>query len=831
MSSPLSSYHHKRDFSVTSEPKGKTGKPKTRRLAFVIQKHGARRLHYDFRLELDGVMKSWAVTRGPSYDPADKRLAVHVEDHPLEYNRFEGVIPDKQYGAGPVMIWDNGEWIPEGDPHQDLKKGHLTFQLHGQRMHGRWHLVRMNSTDKRDNWLLIKGEDEFILKGTSNQHFLEQENTSIVSNLTLDEIRAGAKGNASDDAHRKTKKMQTTGIDTSAATSLLKKYPRPELATLVEFPPAGSDWLHEIKYDGYRIMAFLENGKVRLRTRGEKDWTHKFPGIAKQLAQIKVSNAVLDGELGVLNDRGATSFAALQDALSRHDSSQVQGWFFDLLHLNDDDRTQTPLIERKAALKKILNNKALTMVHYSDHLESSPHLLKKACSIGAEGLVSKRKDSAYQFRRTKEWLKSKCGQAQEFVIGGFMPAKDGSESIASLLLGYYQDGKFRYAGKVGTGFGAELARQIYRQLQPLRLSRPPFSGKVEKSVRPHVWVKPKLLCEVAFWEWTADQRIRHASFKGLREDIAPKSVRLEIPDQLPNRIIHSSTENDFTVEGITITHPEREVFPGSGISKGDIARYYAKVLPFMLPFLKNRLISLVRCTDTIEGECFFQRNPMRGMGPDLRGKTITHQGKKHNYFYIDNAAGVLELVQMGTIEFHVWQSRVQMIDKPEQIIFDLDPGEHVPFDAIKLAAEDVRRRLQQLGLESFPRLSGGKGIHVAVPLKPNHGWDGIKRFCRRFAQHMERDAPDAYVATMNKSQRRGKIFIDYLRNDFSSTAIAPYSLRARKGAPVAVPLSWKQLDGIDSSQAFNIFTIDALLTPAHEQMNKRYLDMHQSIKI
>mgnify|MGYP003524824408 FL=1 len=831
MSSPLSSYHHKRDFSITGEPKGKTGKRKNRQLAFVIQKHGARRLHYDFRLELDGVMKSWAVTRGPSYDPADKRLAVQVEDHPLQYNHFEGVIPAKQYGAGPVMIWDNGEWIPEGDPHQDLKKGHLTFQLQGKRMHGRWHLVRMKTTEKRDNWLLIKGDDEYVLKGKSNQRFLEQENTSIVSDRTLNEIRAGANGDAADNVPEEKEKMQASSAKLDD-TPLTKKYARPELATLVEFPPSGSEWLHEIKYDGYRIMAFLEDGKVRLRTRGGKDWTHKFPGITDQLATINVSNAVLDGEIGVLNDRGATSFSALQDALSRQDPSQVEGWFFDLLHLRGDDLTKTPLLERKIALKKILSHKTLTLVHYSDHLESSPHLLKKACGIGAEGLVSKRKDSFYRFRRTKEWLKSKCGQAQEFVIGGFMPAKDGSESIASLLLGYYQDEKLRYAGKVGTGFGAERTRQIYQRLAPLRTPLSPFSGSVEKSRRPHVWVKPELLCEVAFWEWTADQRIRHASFKGLREDKAPGTVRQEISEQPSDNEKRSSTaKTELMVQGIVITHPEREVFPGSGISKGDIAQYYAKVLPFMLPFLKNRLISLVRCTDTIEGQCFFQRNPMRGMGRNLRGKTITHRGNKHNYFYIDNAAGLLELVQMGTIEFHVWQNRVQMIDKPEQIIFDLDPGEDVPFDAVKLAAEDIRRRLQRLDLESFARLSGGKGIHVAVPLKPHHGWDDIKRFCRRFAQQMERDAPDAYVTTMPKTRRTGKIFIDYLRNDFSSTAIAPYSLRARKGAPVAAPLSWKQLEEVDSSQAFNIFTIDALLNPSNEQINQRYLEMRQPIKI
>ncbi len=825
MTGLLSKYQQKRDFSITDEPKGKTGKYKNAHLAFVIQKHGARRLHYDFRLQLDGVMKSWAVTRGPSYDPSDKRLAVQVEDHPIEYNQFEGVIPAKQYGAGPVMIWDNGEWIPEEDPHEGLEKGRLTFQMNGKRMHGRWHLVRMNTKKKRDNWLLIKGNDEYILKGKDNEKFLDKENTSILSNRTLEEIKENKPIKRQEETKKITKIAQASKIRASEATiTLQKKYNKPELATLVEFPPTGKEWLHEIKYDGYRIMAFLENGNVILRTRGGKDWTHRFRAVAEQLAKINAKEAVLDGELCVLNEKGVTSFSALQDALSREDSSRIEGWFFDLLYLNDEDYAQKPLSERKDALEKLLKKKKLPLIHYSEHFESNQNLLNKACQIGAEGIVSKNKQSLYRFRRTHDWMKSKCGQEQEFVIGGFMPAKDNSEAVGSLLLGYYKGGKFLYAGKVGTGFGVELSKQIYQRLNPLRTNKSPFDGPVEKSRRTHFWVKPQILCEVSFWEWTAEQRIRHASFKGLREDKAPKVVRQEIPEDPPDKALKKSSKSNFTVDGITITHPDREVFPGSGITKGDVASYYAKVMPFIFPFVKNRLISLLRCTETIEGQCFFERNPMRGMGPDIMGKTLTHQGNKHNYLYIDSAEGLLELVQMGAIEFHVWQSQVENIGKPDQIIFDLDPGENVPFDAIKLAAEDIRRRLKELNLESFPRLSGGKGIHVAVPLKSKYSWDKVKNFTQKFAKQMERDTPDAYVATMTKTKRRGKIFIDYLRNDYSSTAIAPFSLRARKDAPVAVPLSWKELNTIDSPAAYNISNINKKLNITTKKLIQQFID-------
>lgn len=834
----LDEYNRKRDFAITGEPKGKTGRARKKALEFVIQKHGARRLHYDFRLELDGVMKSWAVTRGPSYDPNDKRLAVRTEDHPMEYNKFEGIIPDKQYGAGAVMIWDRGTWTPDEDPHRGLAKGHLVFHIEGNRMHGKWHLVRMHTKEKRENWLLIKSEDEYVMQGNKNAGFLDKENTSVISERTLDQIREGgnapkpkraAKSKARAKAQANTKVVKTKPQDMSA---LQKQYGDVELATLVEYPPSGKDWLHEIKYDGYRLLAFIKNGDVLLQTRGKQDWTHKFSVISGALAKLKIKDAVIDSEAGVVGERGQTNFSALQSALSSGDDSNIEAWCFDLLHLNGKDYTEKPLIERKAALEKILPKNS-PILHYSEHFEGSPQLLEKACKVGAEGLVSKRKDSHYRGRRTHDWVKSKCGMEQEFVIGGFMPAKQNAKAVGALLLGYYKNNTLHYAGKVGTGFNQKTAREIHERLIKLETAKSPFPGPVERGRRGYVWVKPQQLCEVSFWEWTPDKHIRHASFKGLREDKTPKEVHEEKPERPPQKAGGAKTrtkKDTFTIEGITITHPEREVYPGTGITKGDVATYYAKVMNYLLPFAENRLMSLMRCTETVEGECFFQRAPMQGDKGNVMGLTTTHKGRKHTYLYTDNAAGIIELVQMNAIEFHAWQSKVDEIGKPDQIIFDLDPAEDVPFEAVKLAAQDVRRRLKARGMESFPRLSGGKGIHVVTRLKPKHSWDVVKTFTHNVALEMQREVPEAYIANMSKQKRTGKIFVDYLRNDFSSTAIVPFSLRARKGAPIAVPISWSDLAKVQSPDQYNCENYQKLLTAKTRELIKDFFASATELK-
>jgi bifunctional non-homologous end joining protein LigD len=837
----LKNYNEKRDFGITAEPRGKAGKRSPQALRFVIQLHEATRTHYDLRLEWDGVMKSWAVTKGPSYDPADKRLAVRTEDHPIDYNDFEGVIPDKQYGAGPVMIWDEGVWMPEDDPGKMEKKGRITFTIDGSRMKGQWHLVRMHTPDKRENWLLIKSKDDFALSKAKNEGFLKRENTSAVTGRTMADILKAGVGKTTQreplrkplSVHHKQSKTSAKRSSTSL-TSLMKHYPHPELATLVDKQPNGDAWVHEIKYDGYRLMAFVGNGSVILRTRGGQDWTHKFTPLAKAIAQLKVESAVFDLEACVLNQRGQSDFGALQAALSDKNSGVIQGYIFDLLHLNGEDLINKDLIDRKTQLGTILR-KAKAPLHFSDHLESSPDLLEKACEIGAEGLISKKKDSLYYGRRTTDWVKSKCGLEQEFVIGGFMPAKNQTKAIGALLLGYYKNEKLTYAGKVGTGYSRTLAKEIYHKLIPLQIMKSPFQEKVGRGRRDYIFVKPEILCEISFIEWTPDGHIRHASLKGLREDKNPIKVVEEIPkpiEQVTNGIKpRSKSKEEVAYRGVKITHPERIVFSDTKITKGDVAEYYDRAAPLMLPFVRYRLISLLRCTDGIGGECFFQRNPMKGMGDEVHAKSLTHKGNKHDYIYVQNEVGLMQLVQMGTMEFHAWQSSLSNQGKPDQVIFDLDPDAGIPFDAIKLAALDIRNRLKQLSLVSFPRLSGGKGIHVVAPIKPEHGWEEIKEFARGFAETMAREIPAAYVANMSKKRRSGKIFVDFFRNDFSSTAIVPFSLRARGRAPIAWPVTWTELKKYREASAIQLNNIDTKLIQKAEKVSAEFLSISQTLKL
>ncbi|SOD22328.1 DNA ligase D [Nitrosomonas ureae] len=837
----LKKYNEKRDFGITAEPEGKAGKRAKSNLRFVIQLHEATRTHYDFRLEWDGVMKSWAVTKGPSFDPADKRLAVRTEDHPMDYNDFEGVIPAKQYGAGPVMIWDEGIWTPEDDPAKMEKKGRINFTIEGSRIKGQWHLVRMHTPDKRENWLLIKSKDEFALDKIKSADFLKHENTSIITGRTMDDIRnAGltkrnnkALKSASAESIPKSKKK--TSKPTLSLDTLLKWYEGPELATLVDQQPDGNTWVHEIKYDGYRLMAFVSDKKIILRTRGGKDWTHKFEPLAKAIATLHVENAVLDLEACVLDQNGRTDFGALQAALSNDEAEKIEGWIFDLLHFNGEDLRKEPLIDRKELLEKILR-KAKGPIHYSEHFESAPDLLERACKIGAEGLVSKKKDSFYFGRRTKDWVKSKCGLEQEFVIGGFMPAKDYEKAIGALLLGFYKNKKFTYAGKVGTGFSQKLAKEIYQKLIALKTDKSPFPNKVPRGIREYIYVKPEKLCEISFMQWTPDGHIRHASFKGLREDKNPKAVVEEIPQPMEEVTQYIKPRRKANAEkvsfnGVTISHPDRIVYPDTTITKGDVAEYYAKVAALMLPFIDGRLISLLRCTDGIGGECFFQRNPMKGMGSSIKSKTVTHKVNKHEYLYVEDEEGILQLVQMGTMEFHAWQSTLKDKGKPDQIIFDLDPDEGVPFEAVKLAAEDIRNRLKKIGLVSFPRLSGGKGVHVVAPIEPDHDWDEVKEFAREFSENMAREVPDAYVANMSKKKRAGKIFIDFFRNDFSSTAIVPFSLRARAGAPIAWPVTWIELKKDNQANGITLKNIDVKLLKNAEKISAEFLKVSQKLKI
>ncbi len=814
----LEEYNRKRDFGKTPEPSGTKASTMPGH-SYLIQKHDATRLHYDFRLELDGVLLSWAVTKGPSLNPADKRLAVRTEDHPLSYGSFEGTIPEGQYGGGTVMLWDRGSWEPIGDPHAGLKKGHLSFLLHGERLKGAWDLVRMSKEAKKENWLLIKKKDDFSRSDGAND-ILEKETRSVATKRSMDEIASDAPA---------AQNAQNDGKAESTLKSLIESYPEVELATLVDAPPAGDEWLHEIKFDGYRLLGFLANGHVRLITRNGNDWTQKFPSIAASIAKLKAKTAVLDMEAVVLDHAGKSSFQAIQQALGEGgERLSIHAYVFDLLHLDGKDLRANALVARKRTLEELLKkSKQDKFLHYSDHvIGKGDAMLAKSCALGLEGVVSKLADAPYTAGRQRSWLKSKCIKRQEFVIVGYTAAKAGPRAIGALHLGYNQGGTLKYAGKVGTGFGMADAKSLYERLAPLKTDKPPVQGLPRSILRLAQWVKPSLLCEVAFTEWTDDGRIRHPSFQGLREDKEPQGVTMEKPVAVKAITSKKGTER-LDVLGVSISHPDRVVFEDTGITKGQIAEFYAAAAPWMMKDLGGHPISLLRCPAGTKGDCFYQRSPGMGLGRDIKTFRWRHKGKSYQYLYIESEKGLIELAQMGAIELHPWGARVDKIDYPDRLIFDLDPDEGVPFEAVKLAAKDMRKRLKAMGLESFLKCTGGKGLHVTAPLAEKDKWDVVKAFCASVAKTMVEEVPTAYVATMTKAKRKGKIFLDFFRNDYTATAIADYSVRARAGAPVAVPLEWDELDRL---RAANQFTIpDVLQRLKARKPNERRYALRQNL--
>ena len=800
----LEEYRRKRDFRKTSEPPPSQVTSRNKQLSYLIQKHDATRLHYDFRLELDGVLLSWAVTKGPSLDPTDKRLAVRTEDHPLAYGSFEGTIPKGEYGGGTVMLWDRGTWKPKGDPHAGLKKGHLAFELHGERLKGGWDLVRMRGDKKRENWLLIKHADPDAAPG-SDGAFLDGLAFSVTTGRSMEEIAGGAKPANGRKPHAK-----------AAATlkRLVDRYPGPQLATLVDQAPEGDQWVHEIKFDGYRLLGFVAGGAARLRTRNGNDWTESFPAIATALARLKIDSAVLDMEAVLLDPEGKSSFQALQAALGEAGHpEQIVAYGFDVLYLNGSDLTTLPLTERKEQLKALLAKSDQSELRYSEHFAvDGAEMYKQACAKGLEGIISKRTDAPYVAGRQKSWLKVKCSMRQEFIIIGYSGAKSGGRALGALYLGYKKDGALRYAGKVGTGFTMQSARELAERLRKIEAAKPILTRDETKGMgagewRAVHWVKPKLLGEVSFTEWTGDGRIRHPSFQGLREDKDAADVKQEkpVPAVSAARKPAVSKPGALVAAGVTITHPDRIISEAGRITKGELAEYHAAVAPFMLPCIARRPLSLLRCPSGIDGkQCFFQRSPGRGLGKDVHSFDFRHKGKRYEYLYIEDEKGLLEIIQMGAIEIHPWGASVDAIDYPDRLIFDLDPAPDVPFEALKLAAIDLRQRLKKRGLNSSLKCTGGKGLHVTVALASKDRWSAVKAFGAAVAEEMVSAAPEAYVATMSKAKRTGKIFIDYFRNDYTATAIADYGVRARPGAPVAVPLAWEELNGLESASAFTI---------------------------
>lgn len=788
----LETYRRKRDFSRTREPEGTAEQPGEGR-SFVIQKHDARRLHYDFRLEMDGVLKSWAVTRGPSLVPGDKRLAVHVEDHPLEYGGFEGTIPKGEYGGGTVIVWDRGTWTPIGDARRGYRKGHLDFNLHGEKLRGRWHLVKMASRrgEKRENWLLIKGDDSFA-RGEADPDILEQRPESVISGRLIADVEDEAPGWSSktgriDPIPAADPPVKPSGIK-GARKAKDPGFVPPALAALRATAPTGSRWLHEIKFDGYRLQAHIADGKTRLLTRSGLDWTGKFgSAVPAVFAALPLRTAIIDGEMVVEAAGGASDFSALQADIAEGRTDRFRFYAFDLLYLDGYDLRGSSLVDRKAALKTCLEG-ANPVIAYSEHFdEEGEIILRHACRLSLEGVVSKVRTGKYPAGRSNEWIKSKCSDRQEFVIAGYVPSTTSDNAIGSLVLGYHDKDGLVHAGRVGTGFGRKMAEDLYRRLEPLRREDSPFAAPLDAEARRGVrYAEPQLVAEVEFRSWTADRLLRHASFRGLREDkpateiVREDTMKATVTDAAP-------------AARVRLTHPDRVYWKDAGVTKEGLAGYYAQVWPFMAPFVVSRPLALLRCPTGSEGQCFFQKHAWKGHHKAILTLDDPNDSSEEPILAIDGLDGLIGLVQAAVLEIHPWQAALNDLERPDQIVIDLDPGEGVEWTKVIDAAREVRARLAGASLESFVKTTGGKGLHVVAPLKPAAGWEDVKAFTKGLAEAMAADSPDRFVATIAKAKRRGRILVDYLRNQRGATAVAPYSTRARAGAPVAMPLDWDEL--------------------------------------
>jgi len=843
----LAAYRAKRDFKATAEPGGGSPIRPAEYPRYVIHKHDARRLHFDLRLELDGVFKSWAVTRGPSLDPRDKRLAVEVEDHPLEYGDFEGTIPKGQYGAGTVMVWDRGFWVPEGTASAGdaLRKGELKFTLAGARLRGSWVLVRMRHDregGKRTNWLLIKHRDEFARSGDGAVTEIDE---SVASGRSMAEIRAGRRPGPRPFMLASAKTADARAVWNSTPRSGPTRPPRrqsgagepprkpmprfiaPELCRSVARPPEGEDWVHEIKLDGYRMQLRIEAGRVAMLTRKGLDWTERFPEIAAAAALL--ADAIVDGEVVALDGDGLSSFDALQAALSRGRTQALVYFAFDLPFAEGQDLRPLPLYERKLRLKALLRElpkgaPLRFLEHVAGHGEA---VLESARRLGLEGIVSKRLASPYRSGRTDDWTKAKCRPGQEVVIGGW---SGNSSVLRSLLVGVHRGGRLVYAGRVGTGFDASTSKALLKRLNRLATDNSPFTGPAApRRQRGVTWVEPRLVAEIEFAGWTDAGMVRAAAFKGLREDKpasevraepAPSSARSEPSDKAKRSPSGSSTmatsRSGSVVTGINISKPDKVLWPAEGdsraVTKLDLARYLEEVGPWMIEHLKGRPCSVIRAPDGIKDEQFFQRHGMAGL-PDAV-ELVRTPGERKPYLQINSVEGLVAMAQLAAVEFHPWNCAPYQPTVPGRLIFDLDPGPEVSFDAVVGAARELRTRLEALGLVAFCKTTGGKGLHVVTPLSGDDGklgWMEAKAFTQAVSAAMVADRPELYLTKMTKRLRTGRIFIDYLRNDRIATAVAPLSPRARPGAPVSMPLTWEQVrSGLDPKR-FTMWTAPGLL--------------------
>ncbi len=801
---PLRAYAGKRDFARTPEPAGPGPKRRTTRLRFVVQKHAARRLHYDFRLELDGVLKSWAVTRGPSLVAGDKRLAVQTEDHPLSYHGFEGVIPAGQYGGGSVIIWDRGTWAAEGDAADALAAGKLTFSLRGERLRGRWHLVRTRPRGGKQQWLLLKADDAEA-RGPGSPDVLDECTTSVLSGRTNAELQAGGvlrADHAAREAMAKTKPRRAAPKGAKAA--LLPVFVEPCLATLVEAAPSADGWLHEVKFDGYRLQARLDGRDVELLTRTGLDWTDRFAAVADALRGLGVPSALIDGEVVVEDAAGLSSFGALQAALKAGRSDTMAFYAFDLLYHDGRDLRPLPLRDRKAALADLLAAApAGGPLRLSEPFDADgPTVARHACRLGMEGIVSKRADRPYRSGRGDDWLKTKCTARQELVVAGYAPSTVVRRAVGSLVLGVYDEaGALRHVGRAGTGYTDAVARELWDALQPHRRADPPFAEALPpESKRGAVaWVEPVLVAEVELRGWTADGQVRHAAFKGVREDKPAADVRRETGAALSKR----TRRAEAALPAVHLTHPDRVLWPDVGLTKEGLAAYYAAVAPWILPHVADRPLSLLRGPDGTGGKLFFQKHAWAGLDEAVV-RRLALAGE--DALAISDGDGLLALVQAGVLEIHPWGARAADPDRPDRLVFDLDPGEGVPWADTVAGAVAVRERLAALGHACFLKTSGGKGLHVVVPLVPRASWAEAKAFAKGIATAMARDEPGRFTAVATKSARTGRIYVDYLRNGRGATAVAPYSTRARTGAPVSVPITWDEAVGLPSGACFTVET-------------------------
>lgn len=815
MSDALKVYQSKRNFAITSEPsEGGTPSPDAR--AFVIQKHWASRLHYDLRLELDGTMKSWAVPKGPSYDNHDKRMAVQVEDHPISYNTFEGTIPDKQYGAGKVIIWDKGTWEPLGDPAKDYEAGNLKFEMHGHKMHGKWVLVRMKGKgEKQAPWLLIKEKDDFVRP--ASEFSVVDEMPDSVKELKLPKPKktAATKPAAKKTAVKKVAKPKPGAMPAEAVKAALPATFAPELATLVDAPPADpSEWIFELKFDGYRMLARVEGGEVALITRNNNDWTAKLKPLQKALIDMQLPDGWYDGEIVVHDQTGKPDFGLLQLAFDGSNTADIVYFIFDAPYFDGHDLRDVPLESRRALLDPLFKKMCTDQVRFSAEFGNDPtELVTAACKIGLEGVIGKKRTSRYVSRRSPEWIKLKCGQRQEFVIAGYTDPQGSRTGIGALLLGTYdKDGVLQYAGNVGSGFNHTSLHDLKEKLSAIETDVSPFPPRAVAG-RKHHWVKPVLVAEVSFSEWTSAGAVRHPVFQGLRIDKAAKGISRELPQHLEDAV---STDEPKAASSnlpanFKVTHGERVIDQQSGATKLDVIRYYALVGNLMMEHLKGRPVSLVRAPAGVGGELFFQKHAEIGKLPGIKQMAADLDPEHPPMLEVGSVQGILSAAQWNVIEFHTQNAVGRAYEKPNRMVFDLDPGEGVDWKMIQEAAQLMQAFLRDLGLNAFLKTSGGKGLHVVVPIKGTLGWDVVKDFSQAVVQHMAATLPDRFSVKSGARNRVGKIFIDYLRNGRGSTTACAWSARTRPGLGISVPVTWEELGGLKAGDQWNIRNVQERL--------------------